>query len=176
VGGSRLDKVNNEIVATTEQMKSQQVMDNKVMTMSTWMRKRSKNWRAKPKKPPRSNKRQMIVKKNTSTQSQRAPPWRPMKMMRTIDLELHLLILALEYTHGERDSKEDEDERARREEAENEQRKEENEMKANPLPLWAVRLVPGCIIDCSTEAVNADTVDGAARVIDVIIMTHVKNR
>jgi hypothetical protein len=65
---------------------------------------------------------------------------------------------------------------ARREEAENEQRKEENEMKANPLPLWAVRLGPGCIIDCSTEAVNADTVDGAARVIDVIIMTHLKNR
>ena len=43
-----------------------------------------------------------------------------------------------------------------------------------PIPGWAVRLIPGCIIDCSSEATNADAVEGAARVVDAIIKTHMK--
>ena len=34
--------------------------------------------------------------------------------------------------------------------------------------MWEIRLVPGCIIKCTT--------DGAARVIDVVIITHLKAR
>ena len=41
-----------------------------------------------------------------------------------------------------------------------------DQAKANPFPMWAIRLVPGCIIECTT--------DGAARVIDVVIITHLK--
>lgn len=56
-----------------------------------------------------------------------------------------------------------------------EKQREETERRTNPLPLWAVRLVPGCIIEY-TEAVNMNAVAGAARVIDVVIITHLKAR
>ena len=76
----------------------------------------------------------------------------------------------------EREPREREDEEARRDEERAEKQREETERKANPLPIWAIRLVPGSIIECTTEAVNVDAVDGAARVIDVVVMTHLKAR
>ena len=76
------------------------------------------------------------------------------------------------HTHEERESPGNE--RMRRQEGNKraQKQREETERKANPLPIWAIRLVPGCIIECTTEAVNVDAVDGAARVIDVVIMMH----
>ena len=49
-------------------------------------------------------------------------------------------------------------------------------MNAAPVPGWAVRLMPGCMTDCRSEATNTDAVEGAARVVDAIIMTHLKAR
>ena len=76
----------------------------------------------------------------------------------------------------EREPREWEDEEARRDEERAEKQREETERKANPLPICAIQLVPGFIIECATEAVNVDAVDGAARVIDVVVMTHLKAR
>ena len=61
-----------------------------------------------------------------------------------------------------------------REEAE--ARAKEEERQRDPVPGWVTRLVPGCIIECSIEAENTDAVDGAARLIDIIIFTHIKRR
>ena len=57
-----------------------------------------------------------------------------------------------------------------------EARAKEEECQRDPVPGRATRLVPGCIIERSTEAENTDAVDSAARIIDIIIFTHTKRR
>lgn len=74
---------------------------------------------------------------------------------------------------GERkERKEAEDER----EANEEERAERERDKENQIPLWATRLVPGCVIHCFNVAENEDAVDSTARIIDNLILTHMKDR
>ena len=77
------------------------------------------------------------------------------------------------FSQESKKAKEAEDIRAQREA---EARAKEEERQRDPVPGWATRLIPGCIIECSTEAENTDAVDSAARIIDIIIFTHIKRR
>eukprot|EP00435_Cladocopium_sp_Y103_P001833 s12499_g1.t1 len=65
---------------------------------------------------------------------------------------------------------------ADREQEEADAQEEASRMDTGPIPMWAVRYVPGSIIHCIDVAVNEDPVDSNARVIDLMIAQHLKAR
>eukprot|EP00435_Cladocopium_sp_Y103_P064060 s913_g25.t1 len=65
---------------------------------------------------------------------------------------------------------------AEREQAEEDEKEAAKEAAADPLPLWAVRPLPGSMIHCNDIADNLDPVDSTARVIDNMIVQHLKAR
>eukprot|EP00435_Cladocopium_sp_Y103_P057086 s618_g19.t1 len=80
----------------------------------------------------------------------------------------------------EKTAAEEEEERreaeADREQAEEDAKEEASSATSGPSPTWATRYIPGSIIHCNDAASNEDPVDSTARVIDLMIVTHIKAR
>lgn len=73
---------------------------------------------------------------------------------------------------AEKKKGEAEDDRQAEEEDEEMKRQEE----ARNMPAWATRIVPGCLIHSMDIAKNEDAIDFCARIIDNMIVTHLKAR
>ena len=71
---------------------------------------------------------------------------------------------------GEKERREAEDER----ETEEQEAEDMRESASEQAPPWATRLVPGCIVRSVDMAENVDAVDHTARVINHMIVTHLK--
>eukprot|EP00435_Cladocopium_sp_Y103_P012981 s3848_g3.t1 len=140
--------------------KNHRRMQAQVQTMTSNMDKDEIDRLAKkPKRRmPQRRQRTSTWRKRQQMMVEAARPSRPSPTQRTAADE-------------ERDRREAE---ADREQAEEDAKEEAQEAAADPIPSWATRIVPGRTVHCNDAADNGDHVDSTARVIDNMIVTHLK--
>ena len=143
---------------------------------STWIKTRSMKLYGRRRPKPKRHKR-MRTKMKAKKRHRRLHQWTLMAELQAC--EEQPLRLAKQSTENFPRSQRKRKKRKMLELSEAEEaeaRAKEEECQRDPVPGRATRLVPGCIIERSTEAENTDAVDSAARIIDIIIFTHTKRR